>query len=274
MPDRENTRNHTLLSPVKARALNHQFQLSITTDSVVATATIVPSGSMRRIDVAWGDGATSSLSSRPGVPPQPNFGEQDNPLPAGTYQLTHAYAEPEDRQPFNQSVLVRVQDWSGGDELNFVTVTLAPRYRVINYRTRVRLTGPCDPSWNSTSQFDISQVVDGQQRRQWHWEPSNNFFSESQYFVLDDSQVSAELTTEDPGVGVMFVFTESDDWSSDDVLRVYAPLDAFQETETVSSPVGNQGGLFGGSCGLIATYDREVSLIVPLPETGQDVVFA
>lgn len=264
--------NQTLLEPVGPRLLANALQLSITTDSVVATATVTPSGAMKNLFIAWGDGATSSLSSRPGIPTPPVFGEQDNPLPAGTYRLSHAYAEPEDRRTFEYYILVRARDWDGGEELNFVKVALTPRYRVINYRTRVWLTGPCDSAFESTSEFDISQVVDGHERHRWHWEPSNNFFSESQAFVLEDSQLSRELTMDDPGVDVHFVFTETDP-IQDDVLTFYAPLSAFQQTETVRTQVGDTGGIIFGSCGFIATYDREVSLIVPLPSSGQEVVF-
>ena len=272
MPDRENIPTQTLLEPVKPRPLANDLQVSITTDSVVATATVTPSGSMKKLFIAWGDGATRLSQLEAWHTRSTGLGEQDDPLPAGTYQLRHAYAEPEDRRPFEYYILVRVQDWGGGDEINFVKVTLTPRYRVTNYRTRVRLTGPCDPSWESTSEFDISQVVDGQQRRQWHWEPSNNFFSESQYFLLEDSQFSREFTTDDPGVDVHFVFTETD-LIEDDVLRLSASLSAFQVTETVSTQVGDSDGIFGPGCGLIATYDREVSLIVPLPSSEQALVF-
>jgi hypothetical protein len=231
---------------------------------------------MKNILIAWGDGETSSLTSRPGIPAPPAFGEQDDPLPAGTYQLTHAYAEPEDRMPFEYYVLLRVQDWSGGEEINFVRIVLTPRYRITNYQTRVRLTGPCDPHWESTSEFDITQVVDGTKRRQWHWEPSNNFFSEAGFFLLENSHIFRELTLADGYVAVTFIFTETDPpWGSDTVLRFGANLSAVSSSESVSANVVEWGGgdLFG-TCDLIARYDREVSLIVPLPENGQQVVFA
>jgi hypothetical protein len=61
---------------------------SVTTDSVVATATVVTDGVMSRIVVDWGDGNRDTLNARPGhvVPP----GEID-PLPTGTYRFYHWY---------------------------------------------------------------------------------------------------------------------------------------------------------------------------------------
>jgi hypothetical protein len=261
------------LKPVKARPLADGLQLSITTDSVVATATVTPGGPMKKILIAWGDGQTSALNSRPGIPaPVGAFGEQDNPLPAGTYQLSHAYAEPEDKRPFEHYALVQVQDWGGGEEINLVKVVLTPRYRVTNYRTSVRLTGPCDGPGESTSEFDISLFVDGTKTREWHWEPSNNFFGESQFFRLEDSQVSRELTVDDGYVPVSFHFTETD--PAADETGVFQPyLQATLQSESVSRKVQASDGFFG-NCELIARFDREVSLIVPLPDNGQQAVFA
>lgn len=69
---------------------------SVTTDSVVATATVSTDGTMSRIVVDWGDGKTDTLRHRPGIEVTPVAGG-DEPLPPGTYRFRHAYAEPEDR---------------------------------------------------------------------------------------------------------------------------------------------------------------------------------
>ena len=264
---------------IKVRPLADELQFSITTDSVVATVTVTPRGSVRKILIAWGDGETSSLYSRPGLPPSEatvvDFDEEDDPLPAGTYRLSHAYPEPEDRMPTEYYAVLHVFDWSGGEQISIARVEITPRYKCTNYRTRVRLTGPCDPPTESTSEFDITLFLDGNDVHHWHWEPSNNFFGESQFFLLEDSQVSRELTVADGRFEVSFVFTETD-LLLDNVLRLQADLSALNESETVSRNVYEAGGgesLFGGECDLIARYDREVSLIVPLPDSGHQVVY-
>jgi hypothetical protein len=268
--------NEISLEPVEVRPLASELQFLITTDSVVATARVTPAGPMRKILIAWGDGETSALYARPGLPTSPAevLTEKDDPLPAGTYQLSHAYPEPEDRLPVEYYALLRVHDWTGGEEINIAKVELTPRYRCTNYRTRVRLTGPCDSADEVTSEFDIDMLVDQTSVHQWHWEPLN--IAGSVFFVLEDSQISRELTVADGTVDVRFSFVETDPFL-DDVLELVAPLNATNESESISHHVLQKGGgdsPFGGECDLIARYDREVSLIVPLPDSGHQVVFA
>src|SRR5688500_12375107 len=102
----------------KAANISH---CSITTDSVVATATVKLDGTMKRIVVQWGDGSTNTLRSRPGV--ETAVGQQ-NQVPPGTYKFTHAYTAPEDRKPFIRVVIIRVEDYSGGVDFCITQITL------------------------------------------------------------------------------------------------------------------------------------------------------
>jgi hypothetical protein len=165
-------------------------------------------------------------------------------------------------------------DWDGGEELNIVRVEITPRYLCTNYRTRVRLTGRCDPIWESTSEFDITLFVDGNDVHDWHWEPSNNFFGESQFFLLEDSQVSRELTVADGSVPVSFLFRETDPGGSDAILHYSPNLSATNDSARISDKVTEESAGFFGICDLIARFDREVTLIVPLPDSGHQVVLA
>ena len=135
----------------------HILDFSLTSNSVVATATIRTDGIVRRIVVDWGDGKTDILNARPGIhvpilPPQ-------EPLPPGTYRFHHAYAEPSDKKPFDFFVLVRVEDANGPD-FRSQKITLTPRYRVTNFRTSVRLEDQCDSIFESSNEFDITQLVE------------------------------------------------------------------------------------------------------------------
>jgi hypothetical protein len=267
--------NEISLEPVEVRPLASELRFSITTDSVVATATVTPAGPMRKILIAWGDGETSALYSRPGLPTSPAevLTQEDDPLPAGTYQLSHAYPEPDDRMPAVYYAVLRVHDWDGGEELNIARVEITPRYRCTNWRTRVRLTGPCDFQGESTNEFKITQSVDGIGVHDWDWEPSNNVFGESQSFLLEDSQISRDLTVADGYVAVDFVFRETD-LGADDLLYFSAPLSATLDSESVSARVIQDPNALFGTCDLIVRFDREVTLIVPLPDSGHEVVFA
>lgn len=245
------------LDPVATNTIHANIvDFSVTTDSVVATATVVTDDTMRRIFVDWGDGNTDVLNIRPDLP---TFNQHD--LPAGTYQLSHAYEEPEDRNPFDALVLVRVEDNSGGVDFRVRDITLTPRYRVTNYRTSVRLLSRCDSFFESSNEFVITQLVDGEPVKQWEWEPSNNFFGESQFFRLESSGISRELTLADGFVSVRLEFVEKDPFF-DDHLTLSQAMRADQESELIERTIST------GGCQVLARYDREVSLIVPLPSTG------
>ncbi len=240
---------------------------SITTDSVVVTATVVTDETMKRIVIDWGDGNTDALKARPGVPLAVGLSE---PLPQGTYRFSHAYAVSEDRNPFDYFVLLRVEDNTGGVDFRIRKITLTPRYRVTHYRTSVRLLSPCDFITENSNKFSITQLVEGEPVNQWLWEPSNNFFGESQFFRLEGSGVTRELTLADGAIDVSLVLIE-EDFIFDDYLSLREQLRATQENELVERTITESGG----GCSVLARYHREVTLIVPLPpNTGPTFEFA
>jgi hypothetical protein len=237
------------------RALILEF--SITTDSVVATATIRTDSIVRRIVVDWGDGKTDVVNTVPGhhVP----VGPPQEPLPPGTYRVHHAYAEPEDRKPFDFFVVARVEDAEGVD-LRIRKVTLTPRYRVTNFRTSVTLESPCDSIFESSNEFDVTLFVDSAPVKQWRWEPSNNLFP-GPLFRLEGSIVSRELTVADPPLDVALQLIERD-FHFHETLTVIQSLNALQVSERIERSVTPQGG---GSCRVFVQWDRDVRLLVPLP---------
>jgi hypothetical protein len=246
----------SLQPKVKTNIQAHILDFSVTTDSVVATATIRTDATTRRIVVDWGDGKTDFLNARPGVH-LPGSRPQE-PLPPGTFRFHHAYAEPEDKKPFDFFVLVRVEDANGPD-FRIRKITLTPRYRVTNFRTSVRLEDQCDSIFESSNEFDITQLIDGVPVRQWRWEPSNNFFP-SPSFRLEGSLVSRELTLADPFVNVTLELIE-DDPLFDDHHTVNQSLHASQSSERFDVAAS-------GKCKVVAQWDRDVQLIVPLPSQG------
>ena len=246
--------------PVRPRAALIA-QCSIATDSVVATATVQTTGTMRRIVVTWGDGTINTLRNLPGV--DVAVGQQEQ-LPPGTFKLRHAYQEPQDKKPFNHIVVIRVEDAVGGVDFCVNQITLTPRYRVIQYRTRLNLESQCDSIFENTSEFDIRLTVDQQLVATWHWEPGQSIIP-GDVIVLDGSLVSRELTAAGPPVQIHFSITETDPiW--DDHLSASMSLSAFDVTESISRVTEGDG------CKVRYSHDREVTLIVPLPPPGQMVV--
>jgi hypothetical protein len=226
---------------------------SVETDSVVATVTIQTNDTLKRILIDWGDDS-ETLNSRPGIYLSLPGTE---PLPPGTYRFSHAYAEPEDRRPFLEIILVRVEDNAGGLDFRVQDITLTPRYRVTNYRTSVRTTSRCDLT-GLVNDFTITQLVDGEPVNEWDWTPSNTFWCSECFHRLEDSIVSRELTLADGIVNVGLDLIEHDPaWSEH--LYFNQRLRASQNTEHIERSSSS------GGCTVIARWDRDVTLIVPLP---------
>jgi hypothetical protein len=244
---------------------------SITTDSVVAIAMVRTNAKMRRIVVTWGDGTVNTLRNRPGMEVT---ALQPQQLPAGTYKLTHAYAEPADRQAFEHFVVIKVEDESGGVDFCIRKITLTPRYRVTNYRTTL-LASKCD-SWAETrSEFDITLYVEGAVTNVWRWEPSESgfivggsFVTDGTPIVLDGSQVSRDLTVADPVVEVMLDIIERDPVYDDNLPNISQRLSALDVSGTIEGEVTETAS----GCTVKYRFDKEVTLIVPLPSFGQSVV--
>ncbi|SFG46524.1 hypothetical protein SAMN04488063_2136 [Halopelagius inordinatus] len=250
---------------------------SVATDSVVATATIVTDDPVRRVEVDWGDGETDVVTRRPGLLTRDRPAHGGDPLPDGTYQLTHAYAVSDDGRPFDHSVLLRVDDADGGVDFDVHRITLTPRYKVTHYPMTVRLKHGCDSSLEPGSEFDIRQTVGGDVVNQWEWYPSNNFFGTSQSFRLDGSGVTREFErpplSEGGGVeAVSFEFTERDPlW--DDLVRIYlyVGLDHRGYSGYFSERVEDEAS--GDGCTIVYSYSKEMELLVPLP-AGDDPAFS
>lgn len=257
--------------PLPPKAANIS-ECTFTTDSVVATAIVRTDRTMRRVVVQWGDGTINTLRNRPGV--ETAFGQPPQ-LPSGTYKLTHAYTAPEDRKPFEHFVLIRVEDEAGGIDFCIRKITLTPRYRVTNYRMILSLGTKCDSWFESSSEFDLTLYVDGEIVRTWRWEPAESssvtgtVLLDAVPFMLDGSMVSRELTVADGYVPVHLELVERDPLIDEVLPDIRPSLSALDVSGTVQGAVKEPAS----GCTVNFRYDREVSLIVPLPSFGQAVVF-
>lgn len=255
--------------PTTPQAVNIA-ECSVTTDSVVATARVRTDATMRRVVVQWGDGTVNTLRSRPGT--EAAVGQPQ--LPAGTYKLSHAYAAPESGEPFVHFVLIRVEDASGGIDFCIRKITLTPRYRVTNYRTMLSLGSKCDSWFESRSEFDITLYVDQQVARTWRWEPEESssvtgtILLDEIPVMLEGSLVSRELTVADGTVPVRLEIIERDPLVDEVLPHIRQDLRAPGGGGTMQGAVTESAS----GCSVNFRYDREVTLIVPLPSFGQTVV--
>lgn len=266
----------TLIAPERITGTSKRIQsLDISTDSVVATATIVVTDATRRIEIDWGDGTIDVLRQRPGIispdPPPPGT----NPLPRGTYEVEHAYEVPDGAYPsaFDQFVFVRTDDADGGIDIRQRRITITPRYRIVHYPMSVYLGESCDLAGSVL--IKVVQSIDGEIVNRWNWS-SSNFFGPSFRFRLEGSGASLEVET--PRVGevwetkqMVFDFLEEDSLSPDDRnrivvflavgLAVYPPYTISENIEQV-----NDDG-----CEIHYSYGREVTLLKPRKHTNPGV---
>lgn len=263
------------ITVLKPRKLSNLFsELDITTDSVVAKVRIVTEKSTRRIYVDWGDLESDTLTILPGVNTNLSETGGPDPLPDGTYEIFHAYQEPENRQSFERHVTVRIEDNSGSIDQRSKTITLTPKYRMTVYRASVRLLSGCDFG-GSTSEFEITQHIQGEEVRRWEWKPSNNFFSESQFFLLPESQFSRIYELGGEIIYYSYDFREKDGFlNADDKGRHRGSLGMHTETGEIESDVAIADPNFGTGCKARIRYDVEVILLRPLPSVGGLATYA
>lgn len=260
---------------LKARKLSHFITESeITTDSIVAKVRIVTGDSTRRIFIDWGDLKSDVISIRPGlnIDLAPVFGTP-NPLPNGTYEIFHAYDEPEEKQAFERNVTIRIQDHSGNIDQQSKTITLTAKYKVTVYRASVRLLDPCDIGGQS-GEFEITQNINGNDTRRWEWAPSNNFFSDSQYHLLPNSQFAQIWEVGGPNIYYKYYFVEKDGFLNADDKGIHRKtINYLTESGRVENDVKVSDPTWG-SCKVRIRYDVEVILVKPLPSIGGMATFA
>lgn len=252
---------------------NSLAEFDVTSDSVVVKVRVRTTQGARRIFIDWGDDQNDTLWILPGRPePIVSLGE---PLPEGVFEFYHAYELPPDSRPFEQTLLLHVENTDGTDDLRLKTVRLVPRFTVAHYGTYVRVLDPCDFG-GSTAEFHIDQYIDDEPVGSWDWEPSNSFFSPSIYQVLPGSHFTRVMTTETnpsadeytPPISIRFDFTEKDPGPDQHGThrRIINPYSLTEVSETVETDVKVDKTF--GSCTVRLRYGREVILRAELPQAG------
>jgi hypothetical protein len=179
--------------------------LGVTTDSVVATATIHYNGSPGVVTVQWGDGAVNSRDpNAPVDSPRPN----PNPDPPGTITFKHTYAPPSDGAAFAAGVTAQI-----GAESQAVAVQVTPRYRVTQYQASLTPTLPCDTVLEQYTEWRVVRRGASLAYKTWEfdlWEPTAWVGDyPGQTYSLPDSIVTFEGTI-DQAESIRYQVTEVD----------------------------------------------------------------
>jgi hypothetical protein len=259
-------------------AIPNLINFSVTTDSVVATATVVTSRSSTKIEIDWGDGQTDAQRLTPGLLFEEPLAilEQGDTLPKGTYQFSHVYDVSEDGKPFDNIVQATVDNGDGPIDFRFREITLTPRYKVYHYQAIIWLEDKFD--WNSLGNFEIYQNIGAyvsaevgyeETKKKWTWNPAGDFFGYGLGVRLPDSQIEREMTMEDRGISVSYYIVDRDKWSSDDELIISFGMHPGYGSEPASE-VEADNGIWGDEAGI--RFQRSAELIVNQPYSG--TVFA
>ncbi|MDX1362814.1 hypothetical protein [Arenibacter latericius] len=276
------TEVYETIKPVPPKETAHSIRtFEITTDSVVAKATIVTDTETRRINIDWGDGQNDTINLVPGRPfdiDRFSVGvgsEPVDPLPEGTYEIYHAYDEPEDKRSFDHIVLVNVENKNGGNDIRLREISLIPRYRIVHYQTRFQLPEGCDVG-QEMQKFKVVISIGGVPIHEYpDIKIKNNPAGSVIWHLLEGSQLAQELSYGTPYDGSLLIrydFTEEDFWLNDhgtvSINNHILPAESgLHETQFSLSDY------WGESCRVRLRLDREVTLISNIPHNSAPSTF-
>jgi len=253
----------------------------VTTDSVVAKATVISDKSISFIEIDWGDGDKSNINigfaSHHKLPVY-NGTDALNP---GTYEFYHqyavTYADTNDRPiPNEYFVTLRALDFNGDFDFRLKHITIEPNYRINFYSLFIGQKSKCDGG--GTNEFTVVQSINSEIKNEWDWNPSDGFIVKIPTYRLDGShfaQVFEVKGVNDSSIeSVIFSFTEHDRWYDDRGSLSYKRFLSNYLTTREHSASGSLEGTINVSdanpwwqatCKLSYAVDWDLRLVVPLP---------
>jgi hypothetical protein len=233
--------------------------LTVTSDSVVATATVRYSGRPSLVTVQWGDG--SSTSRNPADATDSPFPDPWTPSdPPGVSVFTHTYAAPSDGAAFPVAVTARI-----GTESQTTAATITPRYRVTQGIVHLSIIDACDTSFEDTTDWYVERYANGLAFTYWKFEQDNDGFPP--YALPADSAVTVERTAQqgrDPALRYIgYTVKEYDFFVEDYVGAASFSVDPALGSRTVTKPLTQDEGCRGE-----LSTDIEVTLLTPGTGSG------
>jgi hypothetical protein len=242
--------------------------LTVTVDSVVATATVRFAGASPGIvTVEWGDGTSTSRNpSDPVDSPFPDPWATDSP--PGTIVLQHAYAAPSDGSAFARTVTARI-----GAETEADTVAVTPRYRVTQYQASLQQEMRCDSNPEEYSEWRVVRRAGGLPDKTWEWDvPEPDWVDGDEPGPFDgypfpprpltDSVISFDLTA-DQETRIGYEVTEDDPVIDNLGWTEYIDVDPHLGSRRVYLYWSDFGTGLGGDCSAHLYADIDVRLLTP-----------
>lgn len=270
------------------RSIERVESFFVTTDSVVAKATVTTNGETHSLEVDWGDDERDTLvldDLDQGVSAFPD--SSSGPLPANTYEFYHTYTvsyrslggqQYPQAQDFWVSLFAREPE--GEFDFRLKLITIKPKYKISFYGLSVGNKDKCDGT-NDLNEFATVQTVGGQVVNEWDWKSSNSFLFATPTHGLEGSQLAQVFevgeTSSYPQPTtdlVTYRFAEKDKWYDEIGYLSYPNGLSFYRKDQDEYASGRLEGsfqirdksFFAFSCTLMYAVDWELRLLAPIPK--------
>lgn len=149
-----NNNSNTNVASAPGDTTNKPVSLSVTFDSVVATAIVVVDANQKNFTLHWGDGESKTINLN-GIIMQ--AGSNNNEISQNTYRLQHVY-----KKPFQGSYLIYAvgndaQGRKASDAISFTDIN--PRYKFSFYSLILEFPDHLDSSFEQNSEIIAHMTV-------------------------------------------------------------------------------------------------------------------
>ncbi|MBL1321184.1 MAG: hypothetical protein COA63_009020 [Methylophaga sp.] len=236
---------HSLFDEVKGEAQVHESvevqpvykelsQFNVTSDSVVATATVVVDEDHRSLTLVWGDG-TFEYVTLSGF--RSTITDKNRTSDPAKFKFQHIYKAPFDQS--NRTVKVLAKDANGkGVSASSTEVNINPRYTFILYPVQLEINEHLDSITETHSELYVymnmmhnNQLIVGKEWResiQTAPGAGEGMLYPVHYSLGNDSRVQLEMSYQDEPIQVYFNMKEEDNWAKsawDVVTNIPASFD-------------------------------------------------
>ncbi len=151
-PGLQNNNSNTNVASAPGDATNKPVSLSVTFDSVVATAIVVIDDNQKSFTMDWGDGESKSVNLNTAT-----LAGSNNAIGPNTYRFQHIY-----KQPFQGSYLIHAvgtdaQGYKASDAISYTDIN--PRYQLSFYSIILKFPDHLDSIFEENSEVKAKFIV-------------------------------------------------------------------------------------------------------------------
>ncbi|MCL6416852.1 hypothetical protein MIB92_14420 [Aestuariirhabdus sp. Z084] len=257
----------------KARKLT---SFSVTSDSLVATATLMVDPSHRLIKIWWGDEAENAQPQTIDLLKERLLAKTGSD--ANRLELQHAYAP----SGLRKIILVQSLDVNGQTAWDNAVIDLMPRYRFILYPIKLEINNHLDGLFDIESELDIHMSIrhNNELLRDEQWQENFNTLNGITtgtiyplFHTLENTQFSRELTLDDDPIEISLHLKELDSTLANIIEVILSGLSEFDGSTRV--PYGFHPSVYTGPNEFRVPYEvtdgtlhvilsTEMKLLVPV----------